>query len=192
MSTSSSTHGPELSTVPSGMQEQDARSVPVTVGESSLLLIALVRVFVGYLWFQQLFWKLPPTFGGLHIFVAREVGGSFIPAYGAIVQHVLLPNIALVGTFTFLVELLISISLMFGLFSRVGALLAMGMALQLYLGLSTTEWYWTYGMLVLLAVVLLPLPTGRRLGIDQWLAPRLQARAARRPSRGARVLSWFV
>jgi hypothetical protein len=42
----------------------------------------------------------------------------------------------------------------------------------------------------LLAVVLLPLPTGRRLGIDQWLAPRLQA--AVESQRAARLLSWFV
>jgi uncharacterized membrane protein YphA (DoxX/SURF4 family) len=191
MSTPSSTRGSETSTASIVAQVQEANK-PITLGESSMLLIALVRIFVGYLWFQQIFWKLPPTFGGLHTFVVREVGGAFIPGYGAIVQNVLLPNFGLLGTFTFIAELLISISLMFGLFSRLGAILATIMALQLYVGLSNTEWYWTYGMLVLLAVVLLPLPTGRRLGIDQWLAPRLHVMASHSHSHVTRLLSWFV
>ena len=193
MNISSSTHDTETSPVADLGQERDAASrAPITPGDSSLLIFALLRIFVGYLWFQQLFWKLPPTFGGLHTFVVREVGGAFIPGYGALVQNVLLPNFGLLGTFTFTAELLISLSLMFGLFSRFGAILATVMALQLYVGLSNTEWYWTYGMLVLLAVALLPLPTGRRLGIDQWLALRLQSMAARSHSRVTRLLSWLV
>ena len=190
MSTSSSTHGSEPAAALGSIQDQDRSRAPITIGATSMIVVALVRIFVGYLWFQQLFWKLPPTFGGLHTFVVREVGGAFIPGYGALVQNVLLPNFGLLGAFTFAAEFLISISLMFGLFSRAGAILATIMALQLYVGLSNTEWYWTYGMLVLLAVVLLPLPTGRRLGIDQWLAPRLQV--AVENHRTARWLSWFV
>lgn len=192
MSTSSSAPGSEPSASSIATQEQEASRTPITLSESSMFVIALMRIFVGYLWFQQLFWKFPPTFGGLHEFVVREVNGAFIPGYGAIIQNVLLPNFGLLGTFTFTAELLISISLMFGIFSRAGALLAMVLALQLYVGLSNTEWYWTYGMLVLLAIVLLPLPTGRRLGIDQWLAPRLQAIASHNHSRVTRFLLWFV
>ena len=190
MSTSSSTRGSKTSGESIGIQGQEASRAPIALGESSLFGIALVRIFVGYLWFQQLFWKLPPTFGGLHTFVVREVNGAFLPGYGAIVQHVLLPNFALLGTFTVMAEFLVSISLLFGIFSRAGALLATVLALQLYVGLSNTEWYWTYGMLVLLAIVLLPLPAGRRLGVDQWLAPRLQALATH--NRVMRFLSWFV
>lgn len=185
MSTSSSTRKTTRSTL-----SQDASRPPIVIGETSLLVIALVRIFVGYLWFQQLFWKLPPTFGGLHTFVVREVNGTFLPGYGTIVQNVFLSNFGLLGTFTFIAELLVALSLMLGIFSRAGALLATLLALQLYVGLSNTEWYWTYGMLVLLGLVLLPLPTGRRLGIDQWLAPRLQALATN--NRYARWLSWFV
>jgi hypothetical protein len=190
MRRSSSTRGPETAAALGSTGDQDGSRAPITIGATGMLMLALVRIFVGYLWFQQLFWKLPPTFGGLHTFVVREVGGAFIPGYGTLVQNVLLPNFGLLGTFTFAAEFLISISLMFGLFSRAGAILATIMALQLYVGLSNTEWYWTYGMLVLLAVVLLPLPTGRRLGVDQWLAPRLKAAAA--SQHAVRWLIWFV
>ncbi len=79
---------------------------------------------------------------------------------------------------------------MFGLFTRFGAILATILALQLYVGLAYTEWIWTYGMLVLLALALVAVPAGRRLGIDQWLAPRLQA--AGQHHRIARIASWFV
>ena len=79
---------------------------------------------------------------------------------------------------------------MFGIFTRFGAILASILALQLYVGLAYTEWIWTYGMLVLLGLSLVAIPAGRRLGIDQWLYPRLRQAASR--SRAARVLSWFV
>lgn len=163
---------------------------PVMLSESSTLIIALARIFVGYLWFQQLFWKLPPTFAGLHPYLVREAQYTFLPGYAFIIQHVFLPNFLLLGAGTWLAELVVALSLLFGIFSRFGGLLATVLALQLYVGLSTSEWYWTYGMLVLLGVVFAALPAGRRLGIDQWLAPRLYTAAA--TSRVARLLCWFV
>lgn len=171
-------------------QERGASVAPVTLSESSALIVAVVRVFLGYLWFQQLFWKLPPTFAGLHQYVLREAQYTFIPGYSYIIQHVFLPNFTLLGAGTWTAEFLIAISLLFGIFSRFGGLLSTIMALQLYVGLSTSEWYWTYGMLVLLGVVFAALPSGRRLGVDQWLLPRLQ-RAAN-TNRLARIASWFV
>ena len=85
-----------------------------------------------------------------------------------------------------------ALCLLFGIFSRFGALLATLLSLQLYVGLAYApgEWYWTYGMLVLLGITLAAIPAGRRLGVDQWLAPRL-ARASE-SSRVARVVRWFV
>jgi hypothetical protein len=46
--------------------EQRAVAPPTTLSERSSTGLALLRLFVGYLWFQQLFWKLPPTFAGLY------------------------------------------------------------------------------------------------------------------------------
>ena len=171
-------------------QKQSAVTAPITVSEGSALTLALVRIFTGYLWFQQLYWKLPPSFGGLHTFVVREAQSTFLPGYSSLIEHVFLPNFALLGAGTFTAELIVSLCLLFGVFSRFGGLLATILALQLYVGLSTSEWYWTYGMLVLLGVVFAAFPAGRRLGVDQWLAPRLQATASR--NRIARILCWFV
>ena len=162
----------------------------VTLGEGSVLTLAVVRIFVGYLWFQQLFWKLPPSFAGLHEYVVREAQYTFLPGYSFIIQHVFLPNFTLLGAGTWLAELLVALSLLFGVFSRLGGVIATILALQLYVGLSTSEWYWTYGMLVLLGVVFAALPAGRRLGVDQWLAPRIDAAAS--ANRAASLLQWFV
>lgn len=190
-----------MSIIPSAKkQEPTDVGAPIThailpapvISEGGLFTVALVRIFVGYLWFQQLFWKLPPSFSGLHSYVVNEGKYTFLPGYSFIIQHVFLPNFILLGAGTWVAELLVSLSLLFGVFSRLGALLAVVLAVQLYVGLAVApgEWYWTYGMLVLLGVVLAAIPAGRRLGIDQWLAPRFYTTTT--TTRVVRVVRWFV
>jgi thiosulfate dehydrogenase [quinone] large subunit len=188
----SSTYSPNTDHPKRGGEQDASACSPVTLSESSLIVLALVRLFVGLLWFQQLFWKLPPSFAGLYSYVVREGKYTFLPGYSSIIQHVFLPNFLVLGAFTWTAELLVALSLLFGLFSRFGALLSALLALQLYIGLAYApgEWYWTYGMLVLLGVALSALPSGRRLGLDQWIAARLASmRTESRAIRGAR---WFV
>jgi len=179
-------------------------AAPITLSERSSNGLALLRILVGYLWFQQLFWKLPPTFAGLYGYVVRESQHAIIPGYGTLLQHTFLAGCPSLSTPTdctafvplaacvWTAELVVTISLLFGLFTRFGAILATILALQLYIGLaySPGEWIWTYGMLVLLALFLVAVPAGRRLGVDYWLAPRLQSAAQRH--RWARIASWFV
>lgn len=175
---------------------------PVTLSERSSIGFAVLRIFVGYLWFQQLFWKLPPDFKGLYPYIIRETHFAFIPGYSYLLQHTFLAGCTspastagctlfvplAAGVWT--AEFVVSICLLFGVFTRLGAILSTLLALQLYVGLSTSEWYWTYGTIVLLGFALTLVPAGRRLGVDQWLAPRLHAAASR--SRMARWLSWLV
>jgi len=199
MSISSSAHKPKGAAATTA--GEGAVAPPITLSERSSTGLALLRILVGYLWFQQLFWKLPPTFAGLYGYVVRESQHAILPGYGPLLQHTFLagctslsspvgcafvPLAACVWT----AELLVSISLLFGLFTRFGASLATILSVQLYVGPAYTEWIWTYGMLVLLALVLVAVPAGRRLGVDLWLAPRLQA--AGQHHRFARIASWFV
>jgi len=175
---------------------------PITLSERSITGFALIRIFVGYLWFQQLFWKMPPEFAGLYSYIIRESQHTIIPGYGYILQHTFLSGCTSLLTATgctlyvplaagvWIAELIVSISLMFGLFTRIGAILGSVLAIQLYVGLAYTDWIWTYGMLVLLCLALTAIPSGRRLGFDQWLAPRLQTAA--HSKRLARFVSWFA
>jgi thiosulfate dehydrogenase [quinone] large subunit len=156
------------------------------------MVFALIRIAVGYLWFQQLVWKMPPAFKGLHSYVIREGMYTILPGYSYIIQHIFLPNFIVLGACVWTAELFVSLCLIFGIFTRLGALLSVLLAVQLYLGLAFApgEWYWTYGMIVLLGLVIATVPAGRRLGLDQYIAPRLQAAASH--NRLAYVLSWFV
>ena len=200
MSISSSAH--KQKRVATTAPKESAIAPPITLSERSSTCLARLCILVGYLWFQQLFWKLPPTFAGLYGYVVRESQHAILPGYGALLQHTFLagcsslsspagctafvPLAACVWT----AELLVAISLLFGLFTRFGVILATILVLQLYVGLAYTEWTWTYGMLVLLALVLVAVPAGRRRGVDLWLAPRLQAAGQRH--RLARIASWLV
>ena len=201
MSISSSASGGKRLAV-TRAKEAGATTTPITLSERSITGFALIRIFVGYLWFQQLFWKLPPTFAGLYAYIVSESQHTIIPGYGSLLQHTFLAGCsslsAPAGCTAFVplaacvwtAELLVSISLMFGLFTRFGAILGTILSLQLYVGLAYTEWIWTYGMLVLLCLAITAIPAGRRLGVDQWLASRLQAAASN--NRFARFASWFV
>ena len=181
---------------------RESSSTPITLSEWSSNGVALIRIFVGYLWFQQLFWKMPPNFTGLYSYIIRESQHTIIPGYGYILQHTFLSGCTSLHAATgctlfvpltagvWIAELIVAISLMFGIFTRIGAILGTVLAFQLYVGLGYTEWLWTYGMLVLLCLFLTAIPVGRRLGVDQWLAPRLQAAA--NSNRLARFASWFA
>lgn len=173
-------------------QVEVAAPASLVLGKRSLTLLAVVRIFVGLLWFQQLAWKMPPTFGGLHNYVVEEAQHTFIPGYSFILNNIFLPHFLLLGACVWTAELTAGLLLLFGLFSRFGGLLATILALQLYVGLAYApgEWYWTYGMLVLLGLAFFAVPAGRRLGLDQLLAPRLYHAA--RNNRLARIASWFV
>ncbi len=185
-------------------KESSSSRIPITLSERSMTGLALIRIFVGYLWFQQLFWKMPPDFAGLYPYIIRESQHTIIPGYGYILQNTFLNSCTSLHTAsgcTFFVplaasvwiaELIVAMSLMFGVFTRFGAILGVVLAAQLYVGLAYApgEWYWTYGMLVLLCLVLTAIPAGRRLGVDQWLAPRLHAAASN--NRFARFVSWFA
>jgi len=70
MSISPSAHKPKGAAATS--VGEGAVAPPITLSERSSTGLALLRIFVGYLWFQQLFWKLPPIFAGLYGYVVRE------------------------------------------------------------------------------------------------------------------------
>ena len=63
-------------------------------------------------------------------------------------------------------------SLMLGLLTRLGALMGVAMALQLWLGLYSAphEWPWTYFFLFIIMGLFFLDPPGRMLGLDGMAA----------------------
>ncbi len=113
---------------------------------------------------------------------------------GLFIDLIVKPNIRWFGYLIFASEALIAITMLLGLFSRLGALVAIGLSAQLMIGLAgipiPPEWEWSYLLMVLLSILLFGLAPGRIFGLDSILRPRFAGAAAR--NRLARALWWFT
>jgi uncharacterized membrane protein YphA (DoxX/SURF4 family) len=161
--------------------------------------LALVRILYGYLWWQQSGWKVPSddfgrkSGGGLWYWVHQEIQYPTLPAYRDFLVNVMIPNWTFFGWMTLVTETFIGVTLMLGLFTRFGALVALGMAANITVGILSVphEWGWTYTMLIMFPALFLLTGPGRSVGIDALLAPRLE-RAAVGGHRLARLARWLV
>jgi len=131
----------------------------------------VTRVSMGIMFWSQTLWKLPPTYGDLRYWMEQLVKGAAFPAHADFVRSVVLPHFTLFAPQVYVGEVLIAVSLMLGLFARLGALLGALDAVNLYLGLYRipSEWPWTYGFMILLLIMLVVHRAGRSLGIDAML-----------------------
>jgi hypothetical protein len=114
---------------------------------------------------------------------------------GAFIDTIVKPNIRWFGYLIYGAEAFIAAAMFLGLFSRFGALVAIGMSAQLLVGLANIpnpfEWEWSYILMVLLSILMFGLAPGRILGLDAFLRPRLGTAAARgsRLARAALLLT---
>jgi thiosulfate dehydrogenase [quinone] large subunit len=161
--------------------------------------LGLVRILYGVLWWQQSKWKVPSddfgrrSGGGLWYWVQQEIQHPTVPAYRDFLVNVMIPNWTFFGWMTLVTETFIATTLILGLFTRLGSLVAIGMALNITIGIVSVphEWVWTYVMLIMLPVLFLFTDAGRSFGLDSLVAPRLD-RAAARGHRLARLVRWLV
>jgi len=161
--------------------------------------IGLARIAYGYLWWQQSAWKVPSddfgrkSGGGLWYWVQQEIQHPTVGAYRDFLVNVMIPHWTFFGWMTLATETFIAVTLILGLFTRLGALVALGMAVNITIGIVSVphEWGWSYVMLIMLAAIFLLTDAGRSFGIDAFLAPSLD-RAAARASRLARFVRLLV
>ena len=147
----------------------------------------LARLVMGAMWWQQSLWKLPPTYtdqpdgtGGLHYWIGEMAKYSAFDFHRNFIQSVVEPHFYFFAPQVYSIEVLIAVSLIVGLFSRVGALLGALMAANLWLGLyrAPYEWPWTYFFLVVIQITFVVYPPGRSLGIDALLTRRESGKVA--------------
>ncbi|HLY24696.1 MAG TPA: TQO small subunit DoxD [Aggregatilineales bacterium] len=165
-------------------------------------LLGIVRIGLGTLWFTQLLWKLPwNNYGcaagplapggstGLCYWIGQEIAQPRWPLYHDFLQNLIAPNMNVALLPIFLMEAFITISLLLGLFTRLGAFAGVLQALNLFIGLSAIrgEWDWTYLMLTLLCAVFISVG-GRFVGLDALLYARLKKLA----DSGSSVGRWLV
>ena len=147
--------------------------------------LALARILYGLLWWQQSKWKVPSddfgrkAGGGLWYWVHQEIQYPTVTAYRDFLVNVMIPHWTFFGWMTLVTETFIAVTLLLGLFTRLGALVAIGMAANITIGILSVphEWGWTYTMLIMFAALFLLTRAGRSVGLDAFLAPQLEARA---------------
>ena len=142
--------------------------------------IWLLRLVIGGLWWQQSLWKIPPNYDGLVYWMKQMVDHASTLQQSALVRDVIIPRITLFGPLVYLAEVAIGVSLMLGLFTRLGAVVGALMALNLWLGLYSApgEWPWTYFFLIVILCLFALDPPGRSLGVDALLGGRMAWRRA--------------
>ncbi len=92
----------------------------------------------------------------------------------AFVSNVILGHFGFFAPLVFIVEVIISVALLLGFWSRFGSLLGAAMAINLSQGLyrSPGEWPWQYIFLIIIMVQFSLVPPGRSLGLDVLLDER--------------------
>ncbi len=165
-------------------------------GTAPLWPLAVARIVYGLLWWQQSKWKVPSddfgrkSGGGLWYWVQQEIQYPTVGVYKDLLVNAMIPNWTFFGYMTLATETFIGATLILGLFTRLGALAALGMAVNITIGILSVphEWVWTYVMLIMFAALLLLTGAGRSLGVDAILGPRLE-RAGTSGNRLARLLA---
>jgi len=142
----------------------------------------LMRVIVGIMWWQQSLWKIPPHYDwGLIHWMDEMVEHASTELQSVLVRDLVLPNITLFGPLVYAIEVIIAVSLILGVVTRLGAALGALMAINLWLGLYNApgEWPWTYMFLVVIQLLFVIDPPGRSLGIDAILWDNVASRKRR-------------
>jgi len=145
-----------------------------------------IRVLIGCMWWQQTLWKLPPhytdqpqePFGttGLAYWMGLMGKHAAIPLQADFVNNIVLPHFYLFAPAVYGLEVLTAISLILGLFVRLGGIVGALQILNLWLGLYSApgEWPWTYFFLLLLMASFALHHYGRSLGIDAIIVARVK------------------
>jgi uncharacterized membrane protein YphA (DoxX/SURF4 family) len=152
----------------------------------------LVRFLIGAMWWQQSVWKAPPDFTGLHYWMEEMVKWASTPLQQWFVRDVVLEHYHFFAPQVYILEVLVALSLMIGLLTRLGALLGAVMAANLWLGLyrSPGEWPWSYFFLIIIQIMFLVQRPGRSLGLDAiFLHGRKESRSGGLWGRLLRLLS---
>jgi len=159
--------------------------------------LAVLRIGYGLLWLKEATWKKPPDFGmragdGLWYWTNEMLKYSVAAPHKYFVEQVVIPNFIFFGYMTLATELFIGLSMLLGAFTRLGAVAALLMSLNITTGLirHPAEWPSAYLMLIGYSLLFLSFRAGRRLGFDALLARRFEE--ARSRGLVARVLGFFV
>ncbi len=146
--------------------------------------LATARIAVGAYWLYEQHWKLPPDFGlhdarGLMFAFQQSIQYPVFAAYAELLQKVIVPHFHLFAWLLGIAEVAIGLSLVLGVFTRLGALLGVLQAVNLLIAQARTpEGPWIYIAILVANLFVLLTPSNRRFSVDMLLAPQLSAASA--------------
>lgn len=91
---------------------------------------------------------------------------------------IIFPNWLIFALGWMIVELLISVTLTFGLFTRAGSIIGAASTIVLGVGALGVDWPWTYALLFIGFITCALVGAGRWYGIDYWLKDKLPSNFA--------------
>ena len=156
--------------------------------------LALFRIVFGLLYLDMAWQKAPwISFGWLEGWIKQEIAHPALPWYAALLKDIVLPHFAFFGTLTFVTELALGLSLLFGALTRVAGLGGFLWQVNIALGAFNVpgEWYWIWPLLTLPQFCFTFSGAGQVWGVDRWLEPTLRRRTAEGSS-WARLLGYAV
>ncbi len=134
--------------------------------------IWVFRLLIGAMWYQGTTWKLPLPASDAFAYWLGETGKhAAFPFLRSLVTGVFEPLLPVVGTLVYFAELSFAATITLGLLTRFGALLALGQATFLWIGLyqAPNEWPWNYVFLMIVHGFFIVTAAGRHLGADALL-----------------------
>ena len=148
--------------------------------EQRIFSLGIYRIIIGILFLTSALSKAPwNDFGWFPQALTTAVKYPTFGFYATFIQQTVQPNIQIFGWIQFLVELLIGISLILGLFTVGSAFLGQFWVLNIWIAAAAwpTEWMGSYLMLFFSMVLFWTVKAGRSLGIDQTLVDKAEAYA---------------
>ena len=137
------------------------------------VVLAAFRILLGLMWLYNVSWKRPPDFGrdagnGLYKFSSYAVSDPVLPPFSWVIEHLVLPHIAIFGWLVLAAETTLAVLLLSGAYVRVAALLGLGQSLAIGLSVAYAphEWPWSYWLMVGGHAALVFASAGRVLGVD--------------------------
>lgn len=137
------------------------------------LTLTAIRVVIGIFWLLQLTWKPPPTFGcpneGFCFWLDQVAKYTPLPFMRDVLNGLVKPNASLFGWLTTFLEVFIGLSMLFGVFTRLGALAGTLWSLVLISGLAfvPNEPLWLYAFLTQLNLFYVAIGGSAQLSIDR-------------------------
>lgn len=153
----------------------------MTATQRELWWLAAARIYVGAVWLTYGTSKFEPDWARTEFLSAIKdcIAGTSGPIHGLLV-NIVVPNQALFAQAIALGETLVGISLIFGLFTKAGALGGMFLSLNYYF--ATGKYAHRFGLeslellLFVVCLLLLVLPSARLPSIDSAISKRLSSK----------------